>query len=86
MQRRRRKILYAREVEELMASFPGRDFRMSQIINYVRNGRVLTPKQRRTMHVNVHRILRQYEDTGFVKVQRRAMTGAYALYHWKTIT
>lgn len=78
-------MLYAREVLELMGSYPGREFRIKEIINYARNGRNLTPKARRSMHVAVFRVLRELEQSQTIEVER-SQNGRYSIYRWKTIT
>ena len=57
-------MLYAPEVIELMAAFPGRDFRIGDVIRYVRNGKDQTACQVRAMREAVVRVLAAFESTG----------------------
>ena len=79
-------MLYAREILELMGAYPGRDFRIKEIINYVKNGRELTPRARQSMHVAVFRVLRELEQSQSIEVRRTDKNGGYSVYRWKTIT
>jgi hypothetical protein len=79
-------LKYAREVMELMGAYPGRDFRMGEIVRYVRNGKEQTTKERSAMNVGVHRVLRELEASGSITVKRTTTNGSFSLYAWKTIT
>lgn len=74
---------YAREVMDLMAAYPGREFRMGEIVNYVKNGRELTVKERSAINVGVHRVLTQLADCGTIEVREQRTNGSFALYSWK---
>ena len=77
-------MLYVREVIELMGAFPGRDFRIGDVISYVRNGRELTDKQARAMREGVSRALQALSETGTVIVVRPFTNQrGWAYYRWK---
>jgi transcription initiation factor IIE alpha subunit len=77
-------LLYVSEIVELMAAFPGRDFRIGDVINYVRNGRDLSDKQARAMREGVNRALQALAETGSVAVVRPFTNQrGWAYYHWQ---
>jgi transcription initiation factor IIE alpha subunit len=77
-------LLYVAEIVELMAAFPGRDFRIGDVINYVRNGRDLSDKQARAMREGVSRALQALAETGSVAVVRPFTNQrGWAYYHWQ---
>lgn len=77
-------MLYAREIIELMAAYPGRDFRIGDVINYVRNGRELTDKQRGAMREAVRQALLAFEQSGSVVVVRPFTNQrGWGYYRWQ---
>lgn len=71
---------YAKEVIELMAAFPGRDFKMIEIVRYVNAPR----SDRHKVRIGVSRVLKTLQDSGVVLVRPpRAIRGGYALYRWR---
>lgn len=72
---------YAREVIDLMASYPGRQFRMCQIVNYVAPG--ATTKQTAVVKTGVWRVLMALEASGQVYIARSGINGSGADYVWK---
>ena len=76
---------YADKVIELMASYPGRDFRMVELIRYI-NPAPKTNKERTALHVTVWRAIKALESSGAVMVRQSKSNGGYATYRWKTIT
>lgn len=75
---------FASEVIDLMAAFPGRDFRIGDVITYVRNGRVLTDKQQRAMREAVARVLQALEESGSIIVVRPFTNQrGWAYYRWQ---
>ena len=48
---------YASEVIDLMAAFPGREFRMAEILRHVSRGVALSPRAADTMRKGVGRVL-----------------------------
>jgi hypothetical protein len=77
-------LKFASEVIELMGAFPGRDFRIGDVISYVRNGRELTDKQARAMREAVARVLAALEESGSIIVVRPFTNQrGWAYYRWK---
>lgn len=75
-------MLYAREVIELMAAYPGRDFRMREIVRYAMRGR--ETNQRHKIRVGVARVLLELERSGAIlRRPPRAARGGYAEYRWR---
>lgn len=80
-------LLYAREVIELMGSYPGRDFRMVEIVRYVTNGRTLDLKGRRSLRRGVLRVVLALSESGSVLIDPPQHTrGGFAHYRWKSET
>ena len=75
---------YAREVIDLLGAYPGRRFRMREIIRYVApraSGRQLA-----VVRTGVWRVLSALEESGQVEIKRSGSSGAHAEYCWKSIT
>lgn len=72
---------YAHEVIELLAPYPGRQFRMAQIVRYVEPQATGAARQR--VHKGVLRVLRSLEEHGQVEIQPAAEAGGFARYAWK---
>lgn len=77
---------YAEEVISLISAYPGRDFKIKTIINYV----CPEPKnlaEMRAVRKGVFRVLAELANTGSVLVKPpSARRGGYALYQWKRVT
>lgn len=73
---------YAREVMELMAAFPGREFKVAGIVRYVTSGRALTLREGRSARKAVLRVLESLEGTGAVKRRPAEARGSSANYAW----
>ena len=71
---------YAREVIELLGAFPGREFRMAQIVNYVARGRTLKPSERNAVRIGVFRVLEQLRESG--QVEQNKDSDTRATYSW----
>lgn len=72
---------YAEQVIELLECFPGRDFRMAQIVRYVNNGKEVSTLHRHAVRKGVERVLRSLCDSGQVSMIKDGKTSAY--YIWK---
>ena len=75
---------YAHEVIGLLAAYPGRRFRMRQIIRYVAPR--ATGRQLAVVRTGVWRVLQALEDSGQVQISRPVENGSHAEYWWQTIT
>jgi hypothetical protein len=74
---------YAREIMELMGAYPGRDFRMREIIRYV-NVSPKNQKERSAANQGVFRVLNMLAETGAViKIPSGVGNGSYTRYRWK---
>lgn len=75
---------HAREVIELMAAYPGRDFRIKEILQYASRGRELSQRERHAMRISVSRALQALSEAGNVLVRPpRAARGGFAHYRWR---
>ena len=76
---------FAKDVIELMQSYPGRQFRMIEIVRYVANGRRLALSERRSMRKGVLRVLESLAESGIVLIDPpRFHRGAPAFYAWRS--
>ncbi|MES2187966.1 MAG: hypothetical protein V4505_25670 [Pseudomonadota bacterium] len=75
-------MLYARELIELMQPYPGRRFKMRQLVGYVmRSGRD-DPKAKAAARQAVLRALDSLAYTGHVEITGAAARGGGAEYAW----
>ena len=73
---------YAREVIDLMAAFPGRQFRMRQVVRYANGGASLDKQATNAVRKAVGRVLDQLITTGSITVVR-GHRGQACIYTWK---
>lgn len=74
---------YAKEVIDLLAAYPGRDFRMIEIVRYT----VTADQDIHRARKGIQRVLQSLSESGYVIIRPpRAMRGSYALYRWKSET
>lgn len=71
---------YAKEVIDLMAAYPGREFRMAEIIRHVCRGRRLSSRETEAIRKAVRRVLAALEEGG--QLWRQADCDKSALYAW----
>lgn len=55
---------YAHEVMDLMACYPGRQFRLMELVRHVSRGRNLTPTEKTRIQRGVRRAMEAFQDTG----------------------
>lgn len=73
---------YARELLDLMAAYPGRGFKMREIVNYV--APKVIGRERHTVRRGVLRVLDQLIDLGTInRYPPHAVRGESTLYTWK---
>lgn len=78
---------FAPEIIELMAAYPGRDFRMVQIVRYATHNRPMDLKARRAARKAIQRALDAFIENGSVLLKPPAATrGAPVFYRWKSET
>lgn len=71
---------YAKEVIDLLAAYPGRQFRMTEIVRHVSRARMLSTRERNAMRQAILRVLASLEDSG--QVMRAAPASRSAVYWW----
>jgi hypothetical protein len=77
-------LLYVREITELMSAYPGREFRMAEIVNYVGAGGGRNPRKRQAVRLSAWRALKAMIEAGAVmERQPMAARGSHALYRWR---
>jgi len=76
-------VKYAKEVMSLLAAYPGREFRMREIINSIA-GAYAEPKIRKQVHIGVWRVLQLLADSKQVIIRKGAGSGAGDKYAWHT--
>jgi len=77
-------MLYAKEVIELMAAFPGRPFTVNRIVNYVQT-RSHTKASKEALRKGIRRVLRELETNRQIRIETNRKSGAAFLYVWKPL-
>lgn len=72
---------YAKEVIELLEPYPGRHFRMGDIVRYVAPH--ATGHERQRVRKGVLRVLESLVDSGHVRIEPAVRRGGFATYAWK---
>lgn len=75
-------MLYAKEVIDLLACFPGREFRMIHIVRHVAKGRPSSIQQRDRLRRGILNVLHVLIDAGVVR-RRAGRRGQPAYYAWR---
>lgn len=75
-------MLYAREVVDLMAAFPGREWKMAELVNHVARGRPTSKQERERLRKGVRRVLEALIEAKVVQY-KPARSGGTTLYLWK---
>lgn len=75
---------YAAEVMALLAPYPGREFRMRQIVNYVAPKKA-DERERKRVQMAIYRVLHTLADSGHVVIAERSTNGAPATYAWREL-
>ena len=68
----------------LLAPYPGREFRMRQIVNYVAPKKV-DERERKRVQMAVYRVLQALAESGQVIIKERSTNGAPATYSWRVL-
>lgn len=71
---------YANEVIELMSAYPGRGWRMENLVRHV-DPRA-TGAERQRIRNGVLRVLASLSDAGHIVHTPAGMRGSYAIYRW----
>jgi hypothetical protein len=73
---------YAREIIDLMGAYPGREFRIREIVNAIA-GKKSSILGRTGIKKGVWRALQQLEEIGTIAIFERKNNGSPAYYVWK---
>jgi hypothetical protein len=73
---------YARDLIDLMAAYPGRSFRMGDLVNYCGGGRATTKEKRGSVREGIRRVLAELHATGSVIITRESPR-AWPRYTWR---
>ncbi|WP_321905143.1 hypothetical protein [Paraburkholderia tropica] len=73
---------YASEIMGLMAPYPGRKFRMRQLVQSIA-GKHAEEREKKQVRMGVWRVLKLLEESGHIVVEAQAGRGASASYAWK---
>lgn len=78
---------FGKEVIELMAACPGRDFRMIELVRHATGGRELTTRERNAVRQGVLRVIHELIGMGSV-LSRPSRPGVRncASYRWNSAT
>jgi hypothetical protein len=76
-------LKYAKEIMELMAAYPGRKFRMLELVNYIA-GRHADHRAKKQVRMGASRVLQMLEESGHIDVEAQSGRGAAALYAWRS--
>jgi hypothetical protein len=68
---------------DLLAAFPGRQFRMMHIVNSI-CGKKADIKEKKQVRMGVWRVLKTLEESGHIDVEAQEGRGSSAQYAWKT--
>lgn len=60
---------YAREVIDLMACYPGRQFRLMELVRHVSRGRDLSVAEKTRIQRGLQRAMEAFQDTGSVVIR-----------------
>ena len=71
---------YASEILGLMRPYPGREFRMAQIVRAASGGKSLTDRQREAVRKGARRVLDELIESG--QVMRLGETPRTMTYQW----
>lgn len=76
---------YAAEIMSLMAAYPGRQFRMRQLVASI-VGNKADDREKKQVRMGVWRVLKLLEESGHIVVEAQEGRGASAQYAWKTFS
>lgn|SRR5690606_35818409 len=72
---------YAKEVINLLAAYPGREFRMAQIVRHVTKGRDVSASRRNAVREGIRRVLIELRESG--QVEHLDAGEKSAFYVWR---
>ena len=74
---------YAHEVIDLMASYPGRAFRLMELVRHISHGRELTPTEKTRLQRGVQRAMEALEECGSVNIREPEEGRHGRAYQWR---
>ncbi|CAB3638335.1 hypothetical protein LMG26685_01775 [Achromobacter mucicolens] len=74
---------YAHEVMDLMACYPGRSFRLMELVRHVSHGRDLSIAEKTRLQRGIQRAMDALKDTGSVLIQEPQQGGHGRTYAWR---
>lgn len=74
---------YAHEVIELMAPYPGRQFRLMELVRHASRGRHLSLAEKTRMQRGIQRAMEALSDCGSVEIEEPEEGGHGRLYSWR---
>jgi hypothetical protein len=77
-------VKYAKEVIDLLGAYPGRRFKMTNILNHVAPR--ATGAERNRVKIGVWRALNALRAAGSVACEEADRSGAHAEYWWESVT
>lgn len=75
---------YAKEVMDLMGPYPGRHFRMGELVRYVAPQTIGGPDRQRVRN-GVLRVLESLAESGHVEIVPAIRRGGFATYAWRKV-
>ena len=76
---------YADPIIALLGAYPGRAFRMADIVRYL-DARAQGARDKQRLRKGALRVLQTLEETGVVEKRQRSVSGSFAVYRWKSET
>lgn len=73
-------MLYAKEIVALLGAWPGREFKMGEIIRYIDPNAV--GSRREAIRKSLRIALKTFRDEGFLKERLPEGRGGFAIYSW----
>jgi hypothetical protein len=73
---------YAQEIIELMGAYPGREFRMREIVKYVAGKKASTEERSRTRK-GIFRVLQQLKEVDSIHILDEKKHTSAVRYIWK---
>ncbi|WP_198952934.1 MULTISPECIES: hypothetical protein [unclassified Achromobacter] len=74
---------YAGEVIDLMACYPGREFRLMELVRHVSRGRYLIDAEKTRMQRGIQRAMEALRDAGSVTIQEPEEGSHGRTYTWR---
>ena len=71
----------ADRIIDLMAPFPGRPFRMQELVKYIAP-RVEEKSKKEALRKQIQRVLLELSECGTIRIQRADRQGSFSYYIW----